>query len=97
MSDLGGWVVTVLHWIPLLLSVVVNVPNLTDGIRGLQRPGDAGVLSAHGQAHSVTKKTIYVSPSVEYAAFPCYAQFFEVAENHWVQIVLQCRVRPESL
>ena len=62
--------------------------------QGLQRPGDAGVAVAHGQVRSRTKKTIYLSPSIEYAAFPCYSQFFQLGEQHWAQLVLQCRVRP---
>ncbi len=49
---------------------------------------------AHRQNGSLTKKTIYCSPSVEYAAFPTYAVFDEVSNQHWMQIVLQVRVRP---
>lgn len=63
-------------------------------LRGLQRPGSAGVSIAHGQAHSSTKRTIYLSPAVEYAAFPVYAQFFELDDQRWAQLVFQCRVRP---
>ena len=43
-----------------------------------------------------TSKSIYVSPSIEYAAFLCYAQFCLIASSHWAQIFLQCRVRPGS-
>ncbi len=46
------------------------------------------------QAGSLTHKTIYCSPSVEYAAFPTYAAFDKVGNQHWMQIVLQVRVRP---
>ena len=63
---------------------------------GIRRPGEAGVSVVHGQAYSSTKRTIYLSPSVEYAAFPVYAQFFPFDEQqeHWGQLVLQCRSAP---
>lgn len=64
---------------------------------GLQRPGEEGVITAHGQAYSQTKRTIYLSPSIEYAAFPVYASFFETRTNHWAQLVLQCRVNPDAV
>ncbi|CAE8640450.1 unnamed protein product [Polarella glacialis] len=64
-------------------------------LKGLRRPGEDGVEVSHGQAHSKTRKTIYLSPSIEYAAFPVYANMFPLDEkNHWAQLVLQCRVRP---
>jgi len=63
-------------------------------LHGLQRPGDVGVTVQHGQHHSLSGKSIYVSPSIEYAAFPCYAALFQVGEEHWAQLVLECRVRP---
>eukprot|EP00927_Polykrikos_kofoidii_P054310 TRINITY_DN48742_c0_g1_i1.p1 TRINITY_DN48742_c0_g1~~TRINITY_DN48742_c0_g1_i1.p1 ORF type:complete len:551 (+),score=63.89 TRINITY_DN48742_c0_g1_i1:82-1734(+) len=63
---------------------------------GLRRPGDEGVTSLHGQAGSQTGKSIYLSPSIEYAAFPVYGQFFKVAEQHWAQVVLECLVRPDA-
>ena len=64
---------------------------------GLQNPGEPGVSILHGQSYSQTKRTIYLSPSIEYAAFPVYAQLFSLAEaSHWGQLVLQCRVRPDS-
>ena len=66
-------------------------------LRGLRRPGDEGVSVAHGQAHSDTGCSIYVSPSIEYAAFPVYATLFEIQFlKHWAQLVLECRVRPGS-
>ena len=37
--------------------------------RGVQRPGDASAVSAHGQAYSNTNRSIKVSPWIEYAAF----------------------------
>ncbi len=49
-------------------------------LHGLRRPGEAGVESLHGQAGSSTMKTIYLSPSIEYAAFPVYAQLFPLEE-----------------
>ena len=55
---------------------------------------EEGVAVSHGQGNSVTKKSIYLSPSIEYAAFPVYAQFFEIGNDHWAQMVVQCRVRP---
>ncbi|CAE8727817.1 unnamed protein product [Polarella glacialis] len=65
-------------------------------LQGLQPPGAEGVEIAHGQAYSLTGSSIYFSPSIEYAAFPVYAQFFLLADKRWAQIVLQCRVRPGS-
>ena len=37
---------------------------------------------------------IYLSPFIEYLARPMYAQLFKLQEDHWDQLVLQCRVRP---
>jgi hypothetical protein len=66
-------------------------------LRGLRRPGEPGVQVVHGQAGSTTNRTIYVSPSIEYAAFPTYAQLVPLErDEHWGQLVLQCRVRPGS-
>lgn len=65
-------------------------------LRGLRRPGDEGVRVVHGQAYSISRRSIYVSPSIGYAAFPVYAEFFEMQQNHWAQLVLECRVRPSS-
>merc|ERR1711862_320253 len=50
----------------------------------------------HGQARSSSGSSIYVSPSVEYAAFPTYSQFDQTDSSHWLQVVLQVRVRPGS-
>merc|ERR1740138_399977 len=63
---------------------------------GLKRPGADGVKVAHGQAGSESKQTIYVTPSIEYAAFPTYGNFFELEPGRWAQVVLQCRIRPDS-
>ena len=45
-----------------------------------------------------------MSPSIEYAAFPCYAQFFQLGDQHWLvdepdvaTSVNECRRAPESL
>ncbi|CAE7369424.1 HERC1 [Symbiodinium sp. CCMP2592] len=65
-------------------------------LRGLRKPGDEGVGVAHGQAYSKSGCKIYVSPSIEYAAFPVYAEFLDIERNHWAQLVLECRVRPAS-
>merc|ERR1712066_1146596 len=65
-------------------------------LHGLRRPGEPGVQVAHGQVHSETGSSIYVTPSIEYAAFPCYSQIFKVGEEHWAQVVLECRIRPGS-
>jgi hypothetical protein len=65
-------------------------------VHGLQRPGENGVSVNHGQAHSTTGHSIYASPSIEYAAFPCYAELHQVGEQHWAQLVLECRVRPDT-
>ena len=63
--------------------------------KGLERPKSEADV-AHGQAGSRTRASIYLTPSIEYAAFPAYAQFFEIADGHWLQTVLQVRVRPGS-
>ncbi|CAJ1453861.1 unnamed protein product [Effrenium voratum] len=64
---------------------------------GLLRPGGpARIRVAHGQAYSTSQRTIYLSPAIEYSAFPVYAEFVEIAPDHWAQLVLQCRVRPGS-
>eukprot|EP00928_Gymnodinium_smaydae_P081205 TRINITY_DN64761_c0_g1_i1.p1 TRINITY_DN64761_c0_g1~~TRINITY_DN64761_c0_g1_i1.p1 ORF type:complete len:601 (-),score=24.66 TRINITY_DN64761_c0_g1_i1:44-1846(-) len=65
-------------------------------VEGLRQPGTSGVRIAHGQAYSETQKSIYASPALGYASFPVYAPLEEVGENHWVQCVLQLRVRPGS-
>lgn len=48
-------------------------------LRGLRRPGEYGIKVAHGQAGSATRRTIYLSPSIEYAAFPVYAKLFPLS------------------
>ena len=49
----------------------------------------------HGQARSITKKTIYLSPSVEYADHPVDSQLVKLGrQDHGAQLVYQCRVRP---
>jgi hypothetical protein len=53
-------------------------------IRGLRRPGDCGVRVQHGHAYSTSHKTIYLSPSIEYAAFPVYSPFVQAGQEHWV-------------
>ena len=58
---------------------------------GLQRPGDHGVKSAHGQAFSTTNRSIYVTPAIGYAAFPTYAAFFDVGSSHWAQVTESAR------
>lgn len=65
-------------------------------MQGLQRPGEGGVKVRHGQAGSETKRTVYLSPSIEYAAHPVYSQFFSISRGLWAQVVLQCRVKPGS-
>lgn len=76
-------------------SIKSLVPIL---FQGLRRPGRGGVAVAHGQKYSTTRRSIFLSPSLEYAAFPVYAQFFKFdhAEDHWGQLALECAVRPES-
>lgn len=66
-------------------------------LRGLKRPGEDGVIEMHGHVASNFGRTIYVSPSFEYAAHPVYAQFFRLDKDHWAQLVLQFRVRPEGI
>lgn len=65
-------------------------------VEGLKNPGGDGVRVKHGQAHSKSKASIYFSPAVGYAAFPVYASLHELSPGHWVQCVLQVRVRPDS-
>ena len=47
----------------------------------------------HGQAYSETGQSIYLSPSIEYAAFPIYGQFFQLGVEHWAQTVLKVRAK----
>ena len=60
-------------------------------LKGLRRPGEEGVAVAHGQAYSASKKTIYTSPSFEFASHPVYSKFFELGETHWAQLVLHVK------
>lgn len=73
-----------------------NTNTLSILLSGLRRPDGQQVQVAHGQAYSDTNRTIYLSPSIEYAAHPVYAQFFELEEGRWGQLVFQCRVRPNA-
>lgn len=61
---------------------------------GLQQPllGEC----AHGQAYSKSRQSIYVSPSILYASHPVYATLAKVDHYHWIQTVLEVRVRPNS-
>lgn len=52
------------------------------------------IEQAHGQQHSSSGQSIYVSPSIEYAGHPVYAPLAEAAEGTWLQSILQVRVRP---
>ena len=69
-------------------TLVQNIPSiLTNGLRTER-------ANPRRQAGSLTGKDIYCSPSVEYASFPTYAVFEECGDQHWMQAVLQVRVRP---
>jgi len=59
---------------------------------GLQGPDNFNRV-AHGQVGG-TGRTIYLSPSIEYAAHPVYSQFVMLGQDHWAQLVLECRVAP---
>merc|ERR1712046_33024 len=65
-------------------------------VSGLKNPGTDAVKRKHGQAGSATKKSIYVSPAVGYAAHPVYSRFLQLEPGHWAQVVVQVRVRPGS-
>mmetsp|Transcript_19407 Transcript_19407/g.41360 ORF Transcript_19407/g.41360 Transcript_19407/m.41360 type:complete len:623 (-) Transcript_19407:72-1940(-) len=65
-------------------------------VEGLKQPGESGVQIRHGQAYSKSQTSIYVSPALGYSAFPVYAPLAEVGHEHWLQCVLQVRVRPGS-
>jgi len=67
---------------------------LTEGLRNPDAAGNVQV--AHGQSGSLSQLSIYLTPAVGYAAFPVYSRFHEVGPEHWVQCVLQVRVRPGS-
>jgi hypothetical protein len=73
-----GYHGTAVHKIPAIVK---------EGLRG-----DRG--TEHGQASSHTNQSIYTTPSIEYAAHPVFAQWKELGENHWVQMLLEVRVRP---
>lgn len=64
---------------------------LVKGLRAPRRPDQL----AHGQAGG-TGSSIYLSPSVEYAAHPVYSQLIELGPEHWAQLVMECRVAPGS-
>jgi len=67
---------------------VEKIPVIvTEGLRG-----DKG--AEHGQAGSHTMQSIYTTPSIEYAAHPVFAKWKELGEQHWVQMVVEVRVRP---
>ena len=51
-------------------------------LQGLQRPGEKGVEMLHGHG-ARGKRAIYVSPSVNYAAFPVHSQLYKLDENRW--------------
>ena len=56
---------------------------------GMQRPLSKHDV-AHGQAGSETQKSMYVSPSVEYAAHPVCASFHQVGPARWIQTGERC-------
>eukprot|EP00930_Biecheleria_cincta_P059787 TRINITY_DN45511_c0_g1_i1.p1 TRINITY_DN45511_c0_g1~~TRINITY_DN45511_c0_g1_i1.p1 ORF type:complete len:484 (+),score=73.16 TRINITY_DN45511_c0_g1_i1:106-1557(+) len=60
--------------------------------QGLQNPQRARQVS-HGQVGG-TGRTIYLSPSIEYAAHPIYCPLVELGPEHWAQLIIECRVAP---
>lgn len=50
----------------------------------------------HGQAGG-TGSTIYLSPSIEYAAHPVYSPLIRLGPEHWAQLIIECRVAPWAL
>lgn len=62
---------------------------IAEGLRG----PDSISRVAHGQVGG-TGRTIYLSPSIEYAAHPVYSQLVMMGQDHWAQLVLECRVAP---
>ena len=68
-------------------------------VKGLCSPNSRGASAQHGQAFAGENKgnVIYLSPCLGYAAHPVYAQMFELGDEHWAQIVFQCRVDPQRI
>ena len=52
---------------------------------------------AGGIIASCASQLEMMSPSIEYAGHPVYAEFVELGPDHWAQLVLQCRVRPDAI
>ena len=74
-----------------------SLPNaLKIAATGLRRPGSPGVSISHGQAYSKSGRSMYVTPSLGYAAFPVYAPLLPIDQptGSWLQAVVQVRVRP---
>mmetsp|Transcript_85131 Transcript_85131/g.150574 ORF Transcript_85131/g.150574 Transcript_85131/m.150574 type:complete len:459 (-) Transcript_85131:205-1581(-) len=62
---------------------------LARGLKCPQRSQDV----RHGQAGG-TGRTIYLSPSIEYAAHPVYSPLIQLGPAHWAQLIIECRVAP---
>lgn len=99
----GGWTKRQLHrddfadidgWPTAYHGTDFNVAARIIYHGGLRRPG----LDAYryGQVGSPSGRSIYVSPAIGFAAHPAYASFHQLEEQHWVQTVLQLKVRPGS-
>lgn len=70
-----------------------NAPKIL--LTNLRKPGQGGATQQHGGAGASASGTIYVTPSIYYAAHPVYAPLHEVGgSSRWFQVVLQCKVRP---
>jgi len=75
--------------------------------QGLRKPGAEIVWrsmsgqmlqlkSQRGSAGAGSGGAAYVTPSLWVAAHPLYSRFEEIDSGHWVQLVLQLRVKPGS-
>eukprot|EP00929_Paragymnodinium_shiwhaense_P071475 TRINITY_DN36326_c0_g1_i1.p1 TRINITY_DN36326_c0_g1~~TRINITY_DN36326_c0_g1_i1.p1 ORF type:complete len:873 (-),score=65.46 TRINITY_DN36326_c0_g1_i1:353-2971(-) len=60
---------------------------------GLRRPFSPFSTRQFGSASG---RSIYVSPAIGFSAHPVYAPFYKLERRHWVQAVLQVKVRPGS-
>eukprot|EP00439_Symbiodinium_sp_Y106_P018775 s6671_g2.t1 len=73
-----------------------NAPKIL--LTNLRRPGQGGATKAHGAAGARKEGTVYVTPSIYYAAHPVYAPLNQIenSSSRWFQVVLQCKVEPEA-
>lgn len=69
-------------------------PILSDGLR---KPGETPLATqAHGALGAGPNGSVYLSPSLWYAAHPTYSPLKRIGEERWAQAVVKLRTRPDS-